>query len=129
RSMFSISKYLQSDIGASGFSASTLLTDNMIQAMKYFRRIVNLFVTSNAFDRLIDDTRDTMMFIRRDEALKRYLISIQNFVEKAMTDKEFLRSDDYFKRSDYLIDEGRRLASEYYDLKFKNIYQDGKLTL
>lgn len=129
RSMFSIIKYLQSDIGASGFSASTLLTDNMIQAMKYFRRIVNLFVTSNAFDRLIDDTRDTMMFIRRDEALKRYLISIQNFVEKAMTDKEFLRSDDYFKRSDYLIDEGRRLASEYYDLKFKNIYQDGKLTL
>lgn len=128
-SMFSIIKYLQSDIGTSGFSADSLLTYNMIQAMKYFRRIVNLFVTSNSFDRLIDNSRDTLLFIRKDDTLRNYLISIQNFVERAMTDKEFLRSDKYNERSNYLIDEGRRLADEYYDLKFKTIYQDGKTTL
>jgi len=128
RSMFSIIKYLQSDIGASGFSKNTLLTHNMIQAMSYFRRIVNLFVPSNAFDRLIDNSRDTLIFIQKDEILRKYLLSIQNFVERAMTDKEFLRSDDYYKRSDYLIDEGRRLAKEYYDLKFRNIYEDGRTT-
>jgi len=125
-SMFSIFDYLQSDVEASGFSSKTLLTNNMILTMKYGRRIINSFLATDSFDRFIGHTKNLLIFIQKDEVIKRYFNSVRFFLERAMTDKQFLRSEEYNTRSNYLIKEGRALANEYYNLKIRNIWLEGK---
>lgn len=125
-SIFSIINYFQKNIESTGFKANSM-PESMMDSLNYGKGIVESFMRTKTLDPLIKRVRNLVVTVQGDQRLKRYFSSIQDLIEKTMTDKHFVQSEGYKKQANKLIDEGRELGNDYYEkLEIKQLMTEAR---